>query len=183
MAAGEADAFSQLFNAYWNKVYATALAFIKSSQLAEDTAQEVFMRLWQNRDKATEIDNLDGFLFITTRNYIFNKLSRIKLEEAYNNYLQHQLLHFSNGPEILAEERELKEIIEAGIRELPPQQQKAFRLSREKGCSHEEIAQQLGVSKASVKDYIVKALAFLRKYLQEHAALLTSLYLFISQKK
>ena len=183
MAAGEADAFSQLFNRYWDKVYSTALVFTKSGEQAEDAAQEVFMRLWQNRSKATTIDNLDAFLFIATRNFIYNKLSRIKLEEAYSNYLQHQVIHLHAGPETLTEVRELQAIIEAGIQQLPPQQQKAFRLSREKGLRHEEIARQLGISKASVKDYIVKAIAFLRKYLQEHAVLFSSLYFFFSPKK
>ncbi len=183
MTAGDADAFSQLFNRYWDKVYSTALVFTKSSELAEDTAQEVFMRLWQNRGKAGEIDNLDAFLFIATRNLIYNRLNRMKLEEAYSHYLQYQVTTLHTGPETFAEERELQAIIEAGIQQLPPQQQKAFRLSREKGLSHEEIGRQLGISKASVKDYIVKAIAFLRRYLQEHAAILGSLYLIFSQKK
>ena len=172
MAAGEEDAFNQLFNIYWDKVYATALVLSKSSQLAEDIAQEVFLRLWQNRGRTDTIENLEAFLFITARNLIYNRLSRIKLEIAYNNYLQYQFSTLDKDIEARAELRQLREIIAAGIGQLPPQQQKAFRLSREEGLNHEAISRQMGVSRATVKDYIVKAIAALRKYLQEHATLL-----------
>lgn len=172
MAAGEEDAFNQLFNIYWDKVYATALVLSKSSQLAEDIAQEVFLRLWQNRGRTDTIENLEAFLFITARNLIYNRLSRIKLEIAYNNYLQYQFSTLDKDIEARAELRQLREIIAAGICQLPPQQQKAFRLSREEGLNHEAISRQMGVSRATVKDYIVKAIAALRKYLQEHATLL-----------
>ena len=172
IAAGDEAAFNQLFNTYWDKVYATALILTKSNQLAEDIAQEVFLRLWQHRENANSIENLEGFLFITARNLIYNRLSRIKLETAYNNYLQHQFTAPDKDIEAKAEFRQLREIIAAGIHELPPQQQKAFRLSREEGLNHEAISQQMGVSRATVKDYIVRSIAFLRKYLQEHARLL-----------
>lgn len=172
MSAGEEEAFNQLFNIYWDKVYATALILTKSNQLAEDIAQEVFLRLWQNREKANGIENLEAYLFITARNLIYNRLSRIKLEIAYNNYLQHQFSTPGKDIEALAEFRQLRGIIAEGIQQLPPQQQKAFRLSREEGLNHEAISRQMGVSRATVKDYIVRAIAFLRKYLQEHATLL-----------
>jgi len=169
MAAGEEEAFNQLFNKYWDKVYSTALVLTKSNQIAEDIAQEVFLRMWQNRHKTDIIDNLEGFLFITARNLIYNKLSRLKLEVAYTNYLQHHFTVSEPDTETQTEFRQLKTILEEGMRQLPPQQQKAFRLSREDGLNHEEISLQMGVSRATVKDYIVRAIAFLRKYLQDHA--------------
>ncbi|PSL24030.1 RNA polymerase sigma factor [Chitinophaga ginsengisoli] len=169
MAAGEEEAFNQLFNSYWDKVYSTALVLTKSNQIAEDIAQEVFLRMWQNRHKTDIIDNLEGFLFITARNLIYNKLSRLKLETAYTNYLQHHFAPPEPDTDTQTEFRQLQSILEEGMRQLPPQQQKAFRLSRENGLNHEEISRQMGVSRATVKDYIVRAIAFLRKYLQEHA--------------
>ncbi|MVT12250.1 RNA polymerase sigma factor [Chitinophaga tropicalis] len=172
MAAGEEEAFSQLFNSYWDKVYSTALLFTKSAQIAEDIAQEVFLRMWLNRATATTIENLESFLFITVRNLVYNKLSRTRLETAYQNYLQYQVALTDMDAEAQTEFRQLREIIEGGISRLPAQQQKAFRLSREKGLSHEEISRIMGVSRATVKDYIVRAIAFLRNYLRDRTILL-----------
>lgn len=175
MAAGSEGAFCRLFDHYWNRVYASALVLTKSSQMAQDIAQEVFLQLWQNREKATDIQKLDGFLFISARNLIFKKMSRLKLEEAYQHYLTYQASVASGDTSVSTEFKELQTLVELGISQLPPQQQKAFRLSRERGLSHEEISYQMGVSRAAVKDYIVRSLAFLRKYLREHALLATAL--------
>ena len=176
MAAGSEDAFCKLFDHYWNKVYASALVLTKSPQLAQDISQEVFLQLWQYREKAAGIQSLDGFLFVCARNLIFKKMSRMKLEDAYQHYLSSRMAVAAEDAGVRTELKELQSVVEAGIRRLPPQQQKAFRLSREKGLSHEEISRQMGVSRAAVKDYIVRSIAFLRKYMQEHAILLTSLY-------
>jgi RNA polymerase sigma-70 factor (ECF subfamily) len=179
MAAGSENAFCKLFDHYWNKVYASALVLTKSPQLAQDISQEVFLQLWQNREKALEIKNLDGFLFISARNLIFKKMSRMKLEDAYQHYLSSRLTTAADEVEIPAELKELQSLVEAGIRKLPPQQQKAFRLSRENGLTHEEISRQMGVSRAAVKDYIVRSIAFLRKYMHEHALLLACILILI----
>ncbi|WP_343305487.1 sigma-70 family RNA polymerase sigma factor [Chitinophaga niabensis] len=175
MAAGSEDAFCRLFDHYWNRVYTSAMVLTKSSQMAQDIAQEVFLQLWQNREKAADIQKLDGFLFISARNLIFKKMSRLKLEEAYQHYLTYQARLESGDTSVSTEFKELQTLVELGISQLPPQQQKAFRLSRERGLSHEEISFQMGVSRAAVKDYIVRSLAFLRKYLREHALLATAL--------
>lgn len=175
MAAGSEDAFCRLFDHYWNKVYSSALVLTKSPQMAQDIAQEVFLQLWQHREKAADIQKLDGFLFVSARNLIFKKMSRLKLEDAYQHYLSYQARAASEETPVPAEFKELQTIVEAGISQLPPQQQKAFRLSRERGLSHEEISHQMGVSRAAVKDYIVRSLAFLRKYLREHALVVITL--------
>lgn len=175
MAAGSEEAFCRLFDHYWNRVYSSALVLTKSPPMAQDIAQEVFLQLWQHREKAVDIQKLDGFLFISARNLIFKKMSRLKLEEAYQHYLSYQVMAASGETNVPTEFKELQTIVEAGISQLPPQQQKAFRLSRERGLSHEEISHQMGVSRAAVKDYIVRSLAFLRKYLREHALIAITL--------
>lgn len=175
MAAGSEAAFCKLFDQYWNRVYASALVITRSAQLAQDIAQEVFLQLWQHRGKAAGIEKLDGYLFITARNLILRKLSRLKMEDAYQHYLSSQLEEEINDAGSPAELKELQHIVESGIARLPPQQQKAFRLSREKGLSHEEISLHMGVSRGAVKDYIVRSITFLRKYLREHALIVLAL--------
>ena len=55
-----------------------------------------------------------------------------------------------------------------GISLLPEKRQQVFRMSRLDGLTHEQIAERLGMHKDTVAQYIVKAVAFLRSYLQEH---------------
>jgi RNA polymerase sigma-70 factor (ECF subfamily) len=72
---------------------------------------------------------------------------------------------------------QLQVTIQQGIAQLPPQQQRAFRLSREQGLNHDQIGQLIGVSKKTVKDYIVRSLAFLRQHLAQHIKLLLLFFL------
>lgn len=177
VARGDEEAFGQLFNTHWDRVFSTAMIILKSYEAAEDVAQEVFLKFWNAREKAAEIEDLNAWLFITTRNLVYSRLRRMKLEEAYLNLSKSKTLTLAEpGAEQLAEYNELKQFIEEGINNLPSQQQIAFRLSREKGLTHEEIGAQMGISPRTVKDYIVKALAFLRTYLSDHAAWLLAVF-------
>jgi RNA polymerase sigma-70 factor (ECF subfamily) len=170
LSAGYADAFTRLFEVHWDRVYSAAQVLTKSPQMAEDIVQEVFLKLWQQRERAAAIEKLEGFLFITARNLIYNRMARQQTEAAWQNYVQYQLQSPGVSPAEKTELRELQGIVEAAIQQMPPQQQKAFRLSREKGLSHEQISQEMGVSKGTVKDYIVRAIAFLRQHLGRHAS-------------
>lgn len=163
LTEGSEKAFEQLYDLWYDKVYGTALLVSKSPDLASDIAQDVFLLLWRDRAKFATVDNLGSFLFVTTRNMVYNKLKRLNFEEAYKSYILPQ-----PSADMMDDLRlkEMQQMLEDGIRQLPPQQQRAFRLSREQGLSHEEIARQMGISQLTVKDYIVKALAFLRTYLK-----------------
>lgn len=172
---GNNDAFHQLFNAYWNKVYSTAFMLIRMHEQAEDITQEVFMKLWQNRQTLATIENLDNYLFISARNLIYNRMRRIKTEDAYINYLLHISQDVLSDADQLAAYHELQNCINEGIHQLPPQQQKAFKLSREKGFTHEQIAREMNITRETVKGYIVRSISFLRQYLKEHALTLLSM--------
>ncbi|HVK49135.1 MAG TPA: sigma-70 family RNA polymerase sigma factor [Pseudobacter sp.] len=178
ISGGDEPSFRVFFNHHWDKVYSTAFMVLRSVQAAEDIAQEVFLRFWKNRRNIPELQSVDAWLFIVTRNLVYSQISRTKTRQAYASYRQNQWPASAEDPAWqLAEYNALKATIEAGISQLTPQQQTAFRLSREQGLTHEEIAAQMNISAKSVKDYIVRSLAFLRKHLQESNALLLAIYL------
>lgn len=176
IANGESNAFETLYELWYDKVYGTALLVSKSPEMASDVTQDVFLVVWRDRAKMTAVEKLGAFLFITTRNMVYNKLKRQDLETAYRSYI---LPHTEadNDTVIFLHLKELQQTVEDAVSQLPPQQQRAFRLSREQGLSHEEIALELGISQKSVKDYIVRALAFLRTYLRQSGELLAFSYI------
>lgn len=171
ISGGDEKAFELLFRSYWNKIYSVALIISKSAEFAEDAAQEVLMQIWKDREKLTDIDNLGAYMNVCARNLTYRKLTRISAEEAYKTYIARKVNQIIDTGESSVEFKELSRILHEGIRRLPAQQQKAFILSRVDGLSHEEIAANMQLSRNSVKDYIVKAIAFLRKYMRQHARL------------
>ena len=174
LSQGDESAFDQLFHANWDHVYSAAFYLMKSSELADDIAQETFLTLWRNRHQAAEIKNLKGFLYTSVKFQVHKLFRRTKVEDAFAIYLRR---HQSASTEFAGQEsslalKNLQESLQHHIANLPPQQQRAFRLSREQGLTHDDISKLMGVSKKTVKDYIVRSLAFLRPLLDRYELLL-----------
>src|SRR5690606_29271189 len=80
------------------------------------------------------------------------------------------------GDEAGLEYKELRDIINAGIEELPPRRKQIFKMSRFGGLSYDEIARQLNIGKSTVKDHVLEALVYLRAYMKEkHGIVLSAL--------
>ncbi len=168
IASGNEIAYRQFYDRHWNRIFSTAVTYLKSAPAAEDVVQEVFLKLWSKRATLKEVDNPAGYLYIMCRNMLINSLHRQlelnELTEQQIEVLPGSLLH----PHQVVDIKELSEKINAAVLHLPPQQQTIFRLSREQGLNHEEIAARLGIEKTTVKNHIVRALNNLRTSLSVH---------------
>jgi len=162
LASGDAESFTILFNHHWPRVYSSILVISKSPSVAEDIAQEIFTRLWKEREKAADIRDLAAYLFIAARNKVLNRLSKMEVELAYQSYM----LYREPDQQDQVTSRELHQLVQSGMQQLPPQQQRAFQLSRLQGLTHDQIAAEMQISRATVKEHIVKALATIRQFLK-----------------
>lgn len=174
LSNGDSHAFDELFHAHWDYVYSSALLLMKSRELANDIAQDTFLALWKNRNTAADIENLKGFLRTHVKFLVFKRFRRMKVEDAYNMYLRYKssISGAAAEQEEYVELKQLQSSLEQGISQLPPQQRRAFKLSREEGLTHEQISEIMGVSKKTVKDYIVRSIAFLRPYMKRYSGLI-----------
>jgi len=173
----ERNAFETMFRENWDMVYSISFAMAKSKTMAEDIAQDVFLSLWENRQKISGVQNVKAFLNTVIKFTVLKRLRRIKVEEAFKQYQAYRSflnIEFANQEDMLML-KHINNSIQKGISELPPQQQRVFKLSREQGLSHEEIGETIGVSKKTVKDYIVRSLAFLRQRLQSDSLIFIAL--------
>ncbi|PUZ20920.1 RNA polymerase sigma-70 factor, ECF subfamily [Chitinophaga costaii] len=164
IAAGDEVAYSLLFERYWDVIYSAALLLTKSPEISEDITQDVFVMIWEKRCELARVDNLQAFLFVSARNKIFSRLRKLGSQDSYQEYLRLYLCESQGiGGEAQIYSRNLEQLLQRAVMKLPPQQQKAFRLSRFEGMDHTQIAALMGVSKVTIKSYIVQALATLRK--------------------
>jgi RNA polymerase sigma-70 factor (ECF subfamily) len=174
LANGDGHAFDELFHAHWDYVFSSALLLMKSRELANDIAQDTFLALWKNRHTAADIENLKGYLRTHVKFLVYKRFRRMKVEDAYNMYLRYKSTISGSAAEQeeYVELKQLQSSLEQGISQLPPQQRRAFKLSREEGLTHEQISEIMGVSKKTVKDYIVRSIAFLRPYMKRYSGLI-----------
>lgn len=165
VAAGDERAYKHLFDRHWNRIYQVAWSFLKDAEESQEAVQLVFIRLWEKRAHLPEVENFDAWLFIMARNTILNKLNR-KATEAV--LLTDDLpVEDRLTPEAAMEYKQTASLVQEALTRLPPQQLQVFRLSREQGLTHAQIAQQLNISQATVKSHMIRALHTLRTYIRE----------------
>ena len=173
---GSHTAFTCLYNRYAKQVFNFSKLYV-SVEVSEEIVQDVFIKLWFNRSQISIDKNFEGYLFIITRNHIFDQCRKNK----NSNYFMLSLLsafEYQSDDDLEGElcSAELKEIIEGLIENLPPRCKEVFYLSRYEQLTNAEIANKLGISKKTVEAAITRAL----KYLKEHLLLIIFLSLSIN---
>lgn len=166
VAAGEETAFRELFHFHWDNLLGVALLFVKNSTYAEELVQDIFLRIWQNRDKLPAVQDFRSYLFITARNYIYTALRKKSVETAFTEEL---LWYFTDpvaGPEQRYLDKETAELLRQAVQQLPTQQRAVYEMAREQGLSHEEIAERLQLSKNTVRNHMARAMESIRKRLE-----------------
>jgi len=185
IAQGDQQSYRIVFDHYWDQVYSTALVFTKSTEISKDLAQDIFVQIWMKKETLKNVSRFESYLYIITRNLIIDWLRKKVYVHENEEYLKNYFEETGYRPGQQLEFKELEQAVNQAISHLPPQQQTAFRLSRLQGLSHEEIALQMGISKQSVKSYIVRAIVQVRLLVKQHTgnSLLYTFVLLLLQKK
>lgn len=169
IAKGDEIAFRQLFDQHWDNIFGVAFAFTKSPVIAEEMAQDVFVKIWLRREELPQVRKFSDYLFIIARNHILSALRKKIKETSFPEHLLNYFQETESNPEDQLMLRETEHLLHKAIEQLPPQQHLIYCLSREQGLNQEEIAAKLDISKNTVKSHMSKALQFIRNYLRTHA--------------
>ena len=179
VAKGDHQAFRIVFDQYKDVLYGYSYKLTKSTVLAEEAVQEVFLKFWQNRRDLNPDLSVKAYLYKITKNHLFNMLRNA----VYDHKLKQQLFYNRQNTHYSIEDQlvyhDLETIKNKAIANLPPKMQQIFQMSRIQGLSHQEIAHQLGISQHTVKDQIVKALKSIKAYLRMHTDIVVNIILFM----
>jgi RNA polymerase sigma-70 factor (ECF subfamily) len=178
IAKGDRSAFAIICEKYYNRIYGNTLQIVKIKVVAEDIAQEVFLRLWEQREKLAGVDNPQAWIFQIARHLISDRYREQLKEDQYIKFAFELLENQSiSTPEDVLIGRQRAELLKRSMETLSPKQREAYRLSREEGKSYMEIAELMGISKETVKEHIHLALHKIRQYLLDHKEELIGLVL------
>ncbi|WP_161596689.1 RNA polymerase sigma-70 factor [Chitinophaga vietnamensis] len=166
VASGDAEAFTSIYLHYSHQVFDAAMLYLKERSLAHEVVQEVFSRIWEKRSALSEIKKLQDYLFIIARNIIFDQLRKAAKEAAaYDNMRQLQTDAIDNTDHPLRE-RQYSQLLQSAVASLPPQRKRIYQLAKEEGHSYAEIASQLHISSLTVRNQMIRALRYIRLFLQ-----------------
>ena len=161
------NAFNTLYWEFHAAVYANAVKLIKDPPIAEDIVQEVFVTVWSKRHTIDPEQDIAGWLFVISHHKTIDQLKR-KLKQTL---AQKNLSVFTADHSIIVN-ADLKEeqlnAIEEAMDQLSPQKRKVFELCKVQGRTYKKAAEELHISKYTVKEYLSDALVSIKKYIGEH---------------
>jgi RNA polymerase sigma-70 factor (family 1) len=177
VSSGDALAYRQLFDGYRKRVFSFAFYLIKNEAQAEDITQDIFAKIWEKRIELAKVLNFNAWLKTIVRNHTYSLLRRVALERIVLGHIKEGLPSDDRRTEDAAIIRDYEELLYKTIQSLPEQQRKVYLLSRQEGLKHQEIAEKMGLTVNTVKNYIKIALAKIRQSLDDHTDIMILLAL------
>jgi len=167
---GDREAFAEIYDRYGMMIYYKVNQMLRDEESAKDVVQDVFMNLWSNAERVKEEANLPGYLYISSRNRVFNLIEKGKTRSDYLSSIASYSHEASTETMDKLDERELMGVIAREIAKLPSKMREVFELSRLEGLSHSEIAARLGISEKTVKTQVHNALDILKSRLKAYGS-------------
>lgn len=172
--------FTQLFTDYRERFVRFAYSYLRDRSVAEDIVIDAFVYYWENRKTLATDRNIPGYVLTTIKHKCLNHLQHLQVKQAYAEQTQEQAdwevnlristLEAFDPYELFT--KEIQDIIDHTLSELPDQTRKIFILSRYENKSHKEIADLLNMTTKGVEYHIAKALTQLKKSLIDYIAII-----------
>lgn len=165
-------AFELVFYRYKGRLFDFIRRSLPADQDAESMVQDIFTKLWINRQHLDPSKSLIAFLYTIARNEIFGQLRKVLVRRKYLEELSFSASNSVQTTEQQLDYEETKRFIALLVKNMPEKRRKIFELSRNEGLSYKEIAQQLGISENTVDSQIRKALDYLKENLRKRMSLI-----------
>lgn len=157
--------FSDIFRQHENRLYTLALRLTKSEQTASDIIQEVFLKLWEQRENMACITNMGAWLYRLTENKVIDFLRKAAADHRLKEKIWAGLQQIMNEAELHIAAKEYNQIIQKAINQLPPQRRLIYQLNKEEGLNYQQIADELRISRHTVKNQLFTAVQSVRHFI------------------
>lgn len=165
---GRDDAFSEIYERYWERLYKYAFNRINFDSIAFDITQEIFVSLWVRKREIVFHTSLSGYLYTALKYQIIRHVKSSKLRSDYlHDFVSFRLSLADNSNEETVNLHELENAVERSLEELPKRCQEIFKMSRHENKTIKEISEQLNLSHKTIENQITTALKHLRVSLDE----------------
>lgn len=157
-------AFAELYRRYWKKIFTLAINSLHSAEVAEECTQDIFCSLWIRRTSLELKHSIYTYLAAAVKYKAINIMDKIHRRERSLAHLN-LATHLAYSAEIPLLEKEFLAILNKAVERLPEKCRTVFKMSREEGKKHKQIAMELNISEKTVNNHLTKALKDLHSYL------------------
>lgn len=165
LRAGQMAAFNKLYTMYSPRLYVHLLKFLKSPELVEEVLQEVFVRVWQNRESIVPERGFNSFLYTIAHNLAINMIKKINRDRALQMEVWASSISYYLHTEENLLDKERMAIINQAIATLTPKRREILLFCKVEGKSYKEVAELLGISVSTVSNQLVNALQDIRTFI------------------
>ena len=169
---GDMAAFDAIYNTYCHKLHEFVIRYVKQEEDAEGIVQEVFIKIWEARNKIDVYASFEAFLFTIAYNTTISLLRKRVSVSKSSEYLK-SLQQIDTADQVIDEIyfNELNQKVQSLLKQLTPRQKEIYLLSREEGLTHKEIAKKLNISENTVKNHLVTSLKYLKSHIDSSLAI------------
>lgn len=174
VAAGDRDAFSELYDEFAGLVFSISVSMLRDHAAAEDATQDVWVKLW---NAAPTFDParaaVSTWIVVITRRHVLDLLRRDKVRAAGRPGIDPETdadARSISGPQDVEREAELSELsaeVRAALVQLPYEQRRALVLAYYGGRSQSEVAAELQKPLGTIKTYMFQGLRRMRELLED----------------
>jgi len=162
---GDESAFRIVFDLYSGKLFNFSYRILKDKETCNEVIQEVFLNLWLNRLKLDTQYPITPYLYTITRRLTLNAVRQVANSQCAIEKMWLSMQKVSNETEEHVLSDDLERFAAGVLAQLPKQQQLVYRMSRHQDLTYDEIAEELNISRNTVKNHLVAALKTLRTHL------------------
>lgn len=159
--------FTSIYNEYWYPMFVLAFRKVEVKETAEEMVQEIFTRLWRDREKL-EVTNLSAYLFSSVRYEVIDHIRKNIQNEGYQKYYRAFCLNDNSSTEDAVYYNDLANSLNNVVMELPLKTREVFYYSRMEHWPAAKIAKHLSITEKTVEYHLARATRFMRGALKEH---------------
>jgi RNA polymerase sigma factor (sigma-70 family) len=171
---GDIDAYATIYQKYFFVLFNYGKKISDDHELIKDCIQELFIKIWNNRENLAETTSIKYYLFTSLKRKLLDVLRKPQFEIIPGHIGEEEGSELLNIPNDVEEENSSlqKDKVIRALSRLSQHQQKLLDMKFQKNLSNQEIADELGISIQSVYNAVFKALRSIRKHLSSVAIII-----------
>ena len=178
---GDEHAFNQLYRVYARRLAGKLIYLLKSEELAQDVLQDVFLKIWSNREMIDPELNFSALLYKIATNLSKNVFRKNLYDQSMRSLIDPEA---SYDPIDEADNAsQAKALLEMALSKLTERQRDIYIMHKLDGRSYEEISKQLNISVSAINHHLQKANKQLKSILKSQSLQILMLLLPVFLKK
>lgn len=175
LSKGSEQAFNQIYNCYSGTIFNTLMTYVQDPEEAKEILQQIFIKIWERRAVMAQVTNLNEYLFITTRNSVYNYFNRLSRQATLRlGFIDHQHTISVADPGQEIGEKEFFHMWLEAVSQLPPQQRQVYQWIEQQDWTLDQASVELKLSKATVKKHLELGRRSVRSFLKSRLSSLST---------